>query len=185
MSAWKTFYEGREGHGYQQYVEKRYAPFLKAIGDRIRPSDLVLELGAGTGTITKALNDEHGWREIKLAATDVCPEMLKITRDRLSDAADVAVFQMDALCPFPSKGDVVHSMGMLEHFSDDMIRKIIRRHSHARVQVHYVPGLYDAPTFGDERLMSVEAWWKICRPSQIITFNDGLDYVLIFEGLYH
>jgi hypothetical protein len=44
------------------------------------------------------------------------------------------------------------------------------------VQVHYVPGLYPAPTFGDERLMSVAEWWDICNPSQIITFNDGLDY---------
>lgn len=48
-------------------------------------------------------------------------------------------------------------------------------------QVHYVPGLYAEPSFGDERLMSVDAWWKICQPDQIITFNGGLDYALVFE----
>jgi hypothetical protein len=58
---------------------------------------------------------------------------------------------------------------------------VIDNYRHAHTQVHYVPGLYDKPTFGDERLMSVDAWWKICKPSQIITFNDGLDYALVFE----
>jgi hypothetical protein len=76
---------------------------------------------------------------------------------------------------------VVHSHGMLEHFDDHTIRDVIRAHSHARVQVHYVPGLYDEPTFGDERLMPAESWMDICAPNQIIKFNDGLDYALIFE----
>lgn len=52
---------------------------------------------------------------------------------------------------------------------------------HARVQVHYVPGLYEKPTFGDERLLPVQAWWEIAKPDQIITFNGGLDYALVFE----
>ena len=32
-----------------------------------------------------------------------------------------------------------------------------------------------------ERLMGVDAWWYICKPSQIITFTGGLDYALVFE----
>lgn len=55
MSAWKTFYAGREGHEYLGYVKERYSPFIAAINSRIRTRDLVLELGAGTGAITKAL----------------------------------------------------------------------------------------------------------------------------------
>jgi SAM-dependent methyltransferase len=177
MSAWKAFYEGREGHSYLQYVKQRYAPFIRAIQDRFEAGDLVLELGAGTGTITKALCE--GTTAVRYVASDIDPEMVQIARQRLSDD-NVAVF-VDSAHSSSTKADVVHSHGMLEHFNDDAIRECIRAHSHARVQVHYVPGLYDEPTFGDERLLPVQEWWDIAKPDQIITFNGGLDYALIFE----
>jgi SAM-dependent methyltransferase len=180
MSAWKTFYEGREGHEYLEYVKQRYAPFISAIRARVAYNDLILELGSGTGTITKALCVTTG-RRCTYAATDYDPEMVKLTKERLTHN-DVSVYVEDALHNLhPTKAEVVHSMGMLEHFEDFAIQKIIDNYRHARVQVHYVPGLYDAPTFGDERLMSVDEWWRICKPDQIITFNGGLDYALIFE----
>lgn len=179
MSAWKAFYDGREGHDYLNYVKERYKPFIEAVVSRIAPTDMVLELGTGTGTITKAVVDAslQGPR-LRFCATDIDPEMVGIARQRLvSD--DVAVFKMDALQP--CYANVVHSHGMLEHFDDDTIRSVIEAHSHARVQVHYVPGEYEFPTFGDERLLPVKAWWDICKPDQIITFNGGLDYALVFE----
>jgi trans-aconitate methyltransferase len=181
MSAWKNFYAGREGHGYRQYVKDRYAPFISAIASRIRYNDLVLELGTGTGTITSLLADYHNDDTSKFAATDVDPEMVKVAKQRMDDLdLDVAVYRENAFIR-GTTADVVHSHGMLEHFSDAEIRQIIAAHSTARVQVHYVPGMYGEPTFGDERLMPVSQWWDICKPNQIITFNDGLDYALVFE----
>lgn len=181
MSAWKTFYAGREGHEYREYVKKRYAPFIDAISSRIRLRDLVLELGTGTGTISSLLAGET-WDNVRCCATDVDPEMVKVAKDRFKGLGlDVCVYEEDAIVGARTKADVVHSHGMLEHFSDDDIRKIIDNYRHARVQVHYVPGLYDEPTFGDERLLPVQAWWDIAEPDQIITFNEGLDYALVFE----
>lgn len=184
MSPWATFYEGREGASYLAYVKQRYAPFIDAIEIRIDHKDLVLEIGCGTSTITKTLSDrEILWNKVAFAATDVDPAMVDITRQRIADP-EVRVYREDVLDKFPTHADVVHSHGMLEHFDDLMIGRILDNYRHARAQVHYVPGLYDKPTFGDERLMSVDAWWKICKPaglSQIITFNDGLDYALVFE----
>lgn len=182
MSAWKAFYEGREGHEYREYVRKRYAPFISAISSRIAARDLVMELGTGTGTITSLLAASD-WEQRRCVATDIDPAMVQIAKQRMTDLKlDVAVYKEDALNgAFVTNGDVVHSHGMLEHFSDDDIRRIIGRYRSARVQVHYVPGLYKEPTFGDERLMGVDEWWRICKPSQIITFNDGLDYALVFE----
>jgi SAM-dependent methyltransferase len=178
MSAWKNFYEGREGHSYLEYVKVRYRPYIKAIYDRIRCDDLVMELGAGTGTITAALAPI---KEVDFVATDIDPVMVDIARKRLAPL-DVPVWARDAINGLhTAKAEVVHSHGMLEHFDDDTIRKVIDNYRHARVQVHYVPGLYEAPTFGDERLLPVQAWWDICKPDQIITFNDGLDYALVFE----
>jgi trans-aconitate methyltransferase len=184
MSAWKNFYAGREGHDYRMYVQKRYAPFIEAIASRINYLDLVLELGTGTGTITSLLADYHCDDTSKFAATDIDDEMVQIAKERMDDLnlADVQVYREDALSHlFPTRAEVVHSHGMLEHFDDHTIRKIIDNYRHARVQVHYVPGLYGEPTFGDERLLPVQAWWDICKPDQIITFNEGLDYALIFE----
>lgn len=178
MSAWKSFYEGREGHSYLEYVKERYQPFIRAIYDRIRACDLVMEIGAGTGTITAALAPLPG---VDFVATDIDPAMVDIARKRLSPL-DVPVWRRDAVNPIsPTRAEVVHSHGMLEHFSDDDIRSIIDKYKCARVQVHYVPGMYGEPTFGDERLMPVQAWWDIAKPDQIITFNGGLDYALIFE----
>jgi SAM-dependent methyltransferase len=178
MSPWATFYEGREGASYLDYVKQRYEPFIAAISTRIRYDDTVLEIGAGTGTITRAL--QWRGRKARFCASDIDPEMVDRTKERLKEFAAVSVYRENAFLG-GTRADVVHSHGMLEHFCDDNIRQVIDNYRHAHTQVHYVPGLYDKPTFGDERLMSVDAWWKICKPSQIITFNDGLDYALVFE----
>lgn len=184
MSPWANFYEGREGHEYREYVSKRYATYIEAIRQRIRTNDLVMEIGCGTGTITSLLADRE-CGQARYVATDIDYQMVEITKKRMKTLGldDVGVYQRDALdWKHGTLADVVHSHGMLEHFSDDRIRYVIERfRKHAHTQVHYVPGRYPAPTFGDERLMSVSAWWKICKPSQIITFNDGLDYALVFE----
>ncbi|MBR1173924.1 class I SAM-dependent methyltransferase [Bradyrhizobium sp. KB893862 SZCCT0404] len=184
-SKWAEFYNGRTGPGYLAYVRERYRPFISAIASRIRPNDLVLEIGCGTGTITKALCDlakvQGAPRSVVFAASDADPEMVQTTRARLWND-NAAVFALDCTnAKHFTEAEVVHSHGMLEHFDDHTIRQVIHNFRKARVQVHYVPGLYDAPTFGDERLMSVEQWEDICAPDQIITFNDGLDYALIFE----
>jgi trans-aconitate methyltransferase len=96
MSPWATFYEGREGASYQSYVQKRYRPYIEAIEKRVRPRDLVLELGAGTGTITKALAVKaHLYYGARLAATDVDPEMVDIVKRRLQPD-DISVYRENA-----------------------------------------------------------------------------------------
>lgn len=179
MSPWATFYEGRATASYLDYAERRYKPFIDAILARVTPGDVVLELGAGVGTITAAL-EKHVGEIATLVATDIDPDQLRILGQRF-EGTDVIVSRSDVTSGTPcSAADVVHSHGMLEHFDDATIRKIIGTYR-GLTQVHYVPGLYPHPTFGDERLMPVERWWDIVKPSQIITFNDGLDYALVIE----
>jgi hypothetical protein len=115
-------------------------------------------------------------------ATDIDPDQLA-TLSRVFDDTDVIVSRLDATSGVAATADVVHSHGMLEHFSDTVIRRVIDSYRGiAHSQIHYVPGLYPTPTFGDERLMPVERWWDIVKPSQIITFNDGLDYALVIDN---
>lgn len=180
MSPWATFYEGRASMSYLRYARDRYRPFIDAITSRIKYGDTVLELGAGVGTITLAL--QYCGRSCSFLATDNDTHQLRTMCARFEDFPAVTVGRLDATSGILAMADVIHSHGMLEHFDDDTIRKVIDTYRGiGRTQVHYVPGLYEKPTFGDERLMSVDAWWKICNPSQIITFNDGLDYALVFE----
>ncbi len=180
MSPWATFYEGRASMSYLLYARGRYRPFIDAITSRIKHDDTVLELGAGVGTITRALIGCG--RRCRLWATDLDKDQLLTMSARFSDFPEVTVRRLDATSCIPVMADVIHSHGLLEHFDDDTIRKVIDTYRGVgRTQVHYVPGLYEKPSFGDERLMSVQQWWAICKPSQIITFNGGLDYALVFE----
>jgi len=41
--------------------------------------------------------------------------------------------------------------------------------------VHYVPGEYDEPSFGDERLMSASQWREILKdyPVEVSQFNEN------------
>lgn len=175
---WPHFYRDRTGRGYVEYVKVRYEPFISTILASIEHFDRVLELGCGTGTITKAIYDA-GWSGEHLTASDICPRMCDIARERLTNTM-VRVVQLSAHAGRTLRADVVHSHGMLEHFDDETIRSVIGRYGSARRQIHYVPGLYDAPSFGDERLMSAEQWQEICQPDEILKFNNGLDYALIF-----
>lgn len=184
MSPWAQFYAGREGASYLLYARERYKPFLDAIKSRIKYGDVVLELGAGTGTITRALLDvgRERMRKATFLATDIDPDQLATLSARFEGFENVIVSRLDATSGVPASADVAHSHGMLEHFDDETIRKVVDSYRDiAHTQVHYVPGLYPKPTFGDERLMPVERWWDIVKPSQIITFNDGLDYALVIE----
>jgi hypothetical protein len=75
------------------------------------------------------------------------------------------------------KGDILISHGVLEHLSDELIKKSLRhefKHS-----IHYVPGIkYETPSFGDERLMG-EGFWRHITKHQVVPFNNGYDYLLI------
>lgn len=177
VSAWRDFYRGREGDDYLEYVKKRYRPFIDAIDTHLEYDDTVVEQGCGTGTITKILMDWNRRQSYILADPD--SEMLAVAGNRCPEAIRVQRYAHEPLGLVSPH--IVHSHGVLEHLSDRMIRHVIWMNNAAKWQFHYVPGLYPAPSFGDERLMSVDQWNTICKPHEIVTFNDGLDYMLVFK----
>jgi hypothetical protein len=108
--------------------------------------------------------------------------MVKLASINLYEGFPVEVG--DARYPTGRLPDVIHSHGLLEHFSDEDIRKIIKASCNdgARVIVHYVPSdRYEQPSFGDERLMSAGQWHEIVAPHNIIEFNDGYDLALVWD----
>lgn len=181
-AAWTEFYKDRLlSVGYSQYAAKRYAPFLEAIISRIKPGDRVVEVGCGIATMTALLAETVscfcGFR-----CYDVSPDMVQLSRLNLHEGFPVDVG--DARLPTGRYPDIVHSHGMLEHLSDDDIRSVIEAHrtDGARAAIHYVPGdKYETPSFGDERLMRLSDWQDIAIPTDSFTFNDGYDYVLVWD----
>ena len=186
MSKWSDFY-GTRAHnyiGYKEYCKIRYAPFIDTIltisddEDGDRSGFLAGEIGCGLGTISGILIDCRP--DDLFCASDIDTDMLKLA-NIIHPCLDA--FAHDARKPLKKVMagiDIVYSHGLLEHFSNEDIRKIISINNNSH-QVHYVPGLYETPSFGDERLMCVDEWRGICAPDEVHTFNEGLDYTLIFH----
>lgn len=177
--SWPEFYKDRLNNEYLSYAKERYADHINAIDCNLRVGDSVHEIACGTGTITAALMQRHR-PFCAFEMSDYSDEMMDMAAIRLPH---VVTFKHDALHGgLPISADIVHSHGLLEHFSDAEIRRIIQNHSATRLQVHYVPGEYPVPSYGDERLMPLSKWVEICQPTTTITFNDGKDYCLIFRN---
>ena len=199
MSKWSEFYRSRNCTGYVRYVAKRYAPFIEEI-KRIQwvllerkdwgSKDMeLLELGAGLGTITRLLYEDND--EISYRLLDNDPDMLEILQMNFKGWRNVSIVPVDILSesqkPVFSRAPdrhIIHSHGLLEHFSRDQIKTIIDcTGSFKCPMVHYVPtNGYDKPSFGDEMLISPEEWQELVRPDHMKTFNDGKDLMLIWYG---
>lgn len=177
---WQDFYASRVNESYFNYIKKRYKVFIDLIKMSARPSDLLTELGCGICSISKALDEQL--EDIYLSAYDNNFEMLKLAKKNIVGTNKIVLGYHNALSYKLSMGDILHSHGLLEHFEDNEIRRIINLNKKSfREQFHYVPSAkYNIPSFGDERLMTPEQWHKICQPKEIIEFNEGYDLILIF-----
>lgn len=141
----------------------------------IRPGDTVIELGCGIGNISRALSD----LDCGLICVDNVKDMLSFSaQNKLNGRAQF--IEADITRYYRIPGDVAHSHGVLEHFSNAQIQRAIKiQQIQYRELIHYVPGAkYSVPSFGDERLMTPEQWDAICKPDEIIEFNDGFDLIL-------
>jgi trans-aconitate methyltransferase len=177
---WPHFYSARRlGDSYVQYCRERYKPFINAIHDWTPPQQSLLEIGCGMGTITQIFAEYY----LHHYLLDSDADMLNMARCRLNRYRHKMTFiKGDARDHdySPYSVHTIHSHGVLEHHSDDDILWIVKQAAkHCTVQIHYVPGLYDKPSFGDERLLPITHWIELLNPIETFTFNGALDYGLI------
>lgn len=177
---WVNFYRERVNNDRSlERFETKYRPFIDAILG-LRPRHCV-EFGCGIGSITKLLMRQDPHRHHTLV--DISVPMLRLTSTNLGEG-NYTLYRHDITRPFHQTGfDVAHSHGVLEHFRDEDIRSIISHQRRiAERLIHCVPtDKYDAPSYGDERLLSAERWREICRPDCIIPINDGFEIVMLWE----
>lgn len=206
MSKWSEFYKDRLNDKYQKHIETRYAPFINELTTTAKTLEILgfhpifVELGCGIGSITKAIQKQ-------------LPHSLHLLYDNDESMLCMAHKNLNSLNTFFHKKDllnscivshinskigeyqskfnnkkiavIVHSHGVLEHFSDNDIRAILKDYKQHRdfdkikvLNFHYVPShAYKTKSFGDERLLSPNYWANMfCKT--VIEFNSGYDLII-------
>ncbi len=193
---------------YRGVFRAKYSRFMeeiiiniKRISHRLETPVILKEEGCGIGTVSlaisemeKSLVDSLGLAEdsemkevSKVIFADIATPMLNLcyknTRPIYSgDYLGTVPFfySRENICEtkFFEMATLVVTHGVLEHFSDDDITKIISTYNDDNVlfQAHYVPtDHYETPSFGDERLLSVETWINLVKPDYYILDNNECD----------
>jgi len=163
---WGDFYQGVKGNrGELEGNIMEHSPFIATIARFVKPGDKVLEIGSGTGVI--------GWPlaqgGVKVISVDNDPEVLKQAQVNASLlGADIEFQEADAFhLPFDNREfRVSFSLGLLEHFSDEDIGRLV--FCHQRVADVVVVGFplkgNKSPAFGNERYLTMGEWEALLRP---------------------
>ena len=181
-TAWSAFYAERVNNiGYINAFGNKYKKLINFIDSCLNmyPDLIVKEEGCGIGNVSKS-HYLFGKNKAKhYLLTDIDNAMLMLAYKNLEGVSNKTFVNENILdeCVY-EKDTLVITHGVLEHFSDENIAKIIARYNndHVKFHGHYV--LLDGylkPSFGDERLLSAMDWIHKVNPSSIeMTNNEDL-----------
>lgn len=179
MSEWAKFYKDRVGDGYTNYAEQRYAPMIEELNCDAKTA---LEEGCGIGTISKIMLNNQPLLDLTISDNDIL--MLQLALENMKGLISLNnVKLMDIRSTKKPHVDLIYSHGVLEHFDDRNIHRILKAQiDKCSKLVHYVPtDSYDTPSFGDERLLPIQYWLDMFNPTRYKTFNSDKDLILIWE----
>ena len=140
----------------------RHEPFIMELARLVRPGDKILEVGSGTGVLAWPLAQSG----VLVTSLDNDKEILVMAEDncKLLGANIELVFGDGFALPYPDDSfKLAYSHGLLEHFPDEDIHRLIKEQLRvAPVVLIGVPlkGCVGA-TFGNERWLTVEEWEDI------------------------
>lgn len=205
MSKWYNYYKDRVNDRYSKHINKKYAPFIEKLVTTGRTlqvlglNPIFIELGCGIGSITKAINNiddsfihimiDNDIQILELSKQNVLADnIFRHCNDILSPRL-VTMLNGKLQCFREMVNNnctpIIHSHGVLEHFDDAMLNTFFKHFKHyndmADIEIlhfHYVPShKYDTPSFGDERLLTVDFWENISK-MKVHEFNEGYDYII-------
>ena len=108
-----------------------------------------------------------------------CKNTLSISTDNYLGKVPLFYVKENICEPkFFESSTVVVTHGVLEHFSDVDITRIMSTYNNDKVlfQAHYVPtSQYTSPSFGDERLLPTDYWITLVKPDYYLLDNNGKD----------
>jgi len=129
----------------------------------------ILEVGAGTGTMSVFLSNLG----FEVTTLDNDPKILEIAQQVKDKFNGQNYLQKgDAFkLPFADDSfDLVFHQGLLEHFKDDDIFRLLTEHLRvAPIVIFSVPNnFYPQKDVGDERLLGKSTWENILKPYKIV-----------------
>ncbi|HTL70358.1 MAG TPA: class I SAM-dependent methyltransferase [Candidatus Eisenbacteria bacterium] len=158
--SWGHFYADS---GTPEYY-RRHVEIHKTFLDRVEEGKprRVLEAGCGSGIMSVYFSKKG----IETTALDRDREVLAKAKQSGEALGGRAVYREGNIFKLPfSDGtfDAAFSQGVLEHFSDDDIRRAVREQLRVarRVWISVPSKYYNHRDFGDERLLTDKEWKKI------------------------
>jgi SAM-dependent methyltransferase len=148
--------------------------------------DRILEVGSGTGMMSIFL-DSLGYKIISIDKDPEVVDQAKANAERFKSSAEFR--QEDVLKYEPERSfDLAFSQGLMEHFDDDQINSIIEKKKELADNIIFsVPSyMYGRKDFGNERLLTKEAWIEIIEDPNFEAYYYGsrMEHILHrFRGL--
>ena len=174
MKTWLEFYQNKMNKGYLNNLEDRYIFFINLLRKEITGKNNIAEFGCGISNITKLIINKRS----NFTVIDNNNDMLRLSEINLDKNINYMLGNITQRMNL--KSDLIHSHGVLEHFSVNNIKKVINNQLKiSNNLIHYVPSnKYSYKSFGDELLLSKEEWEELVNPDEIIEFNNGYDLIL-------
>lgn len=202
---WYQLYMNRVNEAYREYFRRYYRVYVREMCDAITivaqeqtmlETIKVAEFGCGAGTATRVIHDtmchndlSYQYIHLKYYMYDKDSRMLKLAQNNTKFLGRKCCKFFHDILESPKnleKAHIVHSHGVLEHFSDKEINRILKNQFALKPEwiINYVPSnAYTKPSCGDERLLSISKWYKIfnIRPTYVSISNEGKDLVFIWK----
>jgi len=167
---WDNFY--REICGSKKLLEGNIlenSPHITEIARYVSPGDSILEIGTGTGVLAAPLASAG----IKVTSIDNNAEVLRMAGINARVlGVEIEYKEADAFkLPFANQEfKVSFSGGLLEHFNNEDIGRLIAEHQRvAEVVVVTVPIKGGNPVnYGDERWLTMEEWESLLKPMGVV-----------------
>ncbi len=186
MFSFRDYYLKRinEAGGLENYISIK-AKEKKPLFDKIKKNNpkKIIEAGCGS-SINLIILAKEGYECIGI---DKDPDMIKLSKE-LADRAGVKLTLKcaDILKSEKIKSDVVFSHGVLEHFKDEDIVKMLNAElKMAPKVVLSVPGDYftqDKAIEGNERFLSKRYWKELLKKTEG-RLSESFDYMFLNPSL--
>lgn len=182
MEDWKTLYEKQiqKFDNIDKYILKNLRKkkvYLKAI-KKYAINKKIIECGCGTGKISTYFQNNGYY----VTAVDIDENILKLAKEiaEKSSFEKIPKFEVMSILDLNYKTkqfDVAFSNGVLEHFSDENIIRILKEEIKiANTVIFGVPSRYfndDEFMHGDERYLTEEKWEKLIQKANANIIEKG------------